>query len=83
MADDTIYPLVHALLGRYTIDLPLGRGGMGTVYQAEGLKNARDGLSWHLRALQADEKLGLVRTGETRRDLPLWKTTDHGMGGLC
>ena len=26
-------------------------------------------------------KLGLVRTGETRRDLPLWKTTDHGIGG--
>jgi ribosomal-protein-alanine N-acetyltransferase len=25
-------------------------------------------------------KLGLVRTGETRRDLPLWKTTDHGIG---
>jgi [ribosomal protein S5]-alanine N-acetyltransferase len=25
-------------------------------------------------------KLGLVRTGETRRDLPLWKTTDHRIG---
>ena len=34
-----------------------------------------------MRALQADEKLGLARTGETRRDLPLWKTTDPGIGG--
>jgi [ribosomal protein S5]-alanine N-acetyltransferase len=25
-------------------------------------------------------KLGLVRTGETRRDLPLWRTTAEGIG---
>ena len=28
-------------------------------------------------------RLGLLRTGETRRDLPFWKSTTRGIGGEC